>query len=243
MSERPVALVTGGARRIGAAIVERLHADGYRVLIHCHRSRASAEQLAIELNSRREDSARIVEGDLAEQAAIDDVAETAIGHFGRIDLLVNNASRFFPTAVGTTSREAWSALVESNFAAPFFLTQCLLSRLRETRGNVVNLIDIHAERPLAGHAVYSAAKAGLHMLTRALAVELAPDVRVNGIAPGAILWPEQGTSDAARAEIIAKTPLGRLGTPEDIAEAVIFLARSAYITGQVLAVDGGRSLQ
>jgi len=242
MSGQPVALITGAARRIGAAIAETLHTEGYRVVVHCRRSRQHADALAARLNALRDQSAHVVGGDLLEFEQPERLVQQTLHAFGRLDLLVNNASSFYPTAVGNTTREQWNELVGSNFAAPYFLVQAALPALRDARGVIINLLDIHAERPMPGHAVYSAAKAGLHMLTRALAKELAPDVRVNGVAPGAILWPESGSSDADRKKIIAETPMGRTGTPEDIANAVLFLVNSSFITGQIIAVDGGRSL-
>ena len=243
MSEPPVALITGAARRIGATIAERLHAQGYRVAIHCRHSRNEADALAKRLNSVRANSAHAFSADLLLQEQLDGLVDEVCAAFGRIDLLVNNASAFYPTNVGDTTREQWDELVGSNFTAPYFLVQAALPALRAAHGNVINLLDIHASRPMVGHAVYSAAKAGMHMMTRALAQELAPAVRVNGVAPGAILWPENGGSEADRERIVADTPLGRTGSPEDIANAVIFLARGEFITGQVIAVDGGRSVR
>lgn len=241
-AEMPVALVTGAARRIGAVIAETLHAAGYRVVIHCRQSRDEADTLAGKLNAARADSAIVMEADLLDHAAISNLVARAAAQWQRLDLLVNNASTFFPTPIGETTLAQWNDLIGSNLSAPFFLSQAAASFLRESRGAIVNLIDIHAERPLANHAAYSASKAGLHMLTRALAKELAPEVRVNGVSPGAILWPESGMSDRERENIIASTPLKRTGTPRDIADAVLFLARSEFITGQILAVDGGRGI-
>lgn len=241
-AEMPVALVTGAARRIGAVIAETLHAAGYRVVIHCRQSRDEADTLAGKLNAARADSAIVMEADLLDHAAISNLVARAAAQWQRLDLLVNNASTFFPTPIGETTLAQWNDLIGSNLSAPFFLSQAAASFLRESRGAIVNLIDIHAERPLANHAAYSASKAGLHMLTRALAKELAPEVRVNGVSPGAILWPESGMSDRERENIIASTPLKRTGTPRDIADAVLFLARSEFITGQILPVDGGRGI-
>lgn len=241
-AERPVALVTGAARRIGAVIAETLHAAGYRVIIHCRRSRGEADALAARLNAARAGDAVVLSADLLNHADITTLATQAGTQWQRLDLLVNNASSFFPTPVEGTTLAQWNGLIGSNLAAPFFLSQATAPLLRASRGSIVNLIDIHGGRPLAGHPVYSTAKAGLHMLTRALAKELAPTLRVNGVAPGAILWPESGLSDAARESIVASTPLQRTGTPQDIANAVLFLARSPFITGQILTVDGGRSL-
>lgn len=242
MSEPPVALVTGAARRIGATIVERLHANGYRVAIHCRHSRDDADALAKQLNSGRANSTHVFSADLLLQEQLGGLVDEVRAAFGQIDLLVNNASAFYPSNVGDTTREQWDELVGSNFAAPYFLVQAALPALQAAQGSVVNLLDIHASRPMRGHAAYSAAKAGMYMMTRALAQELAPAVRVNGVAPGAILWPENGSSEAAREQIIAQTPLRRTGSPEDIAKTVLFLANSTFITGQIIAVDGGRSI-
>jgi len=236
------ALVTGGARRIGAAIVRTLHAAGANVVVHYRGSAVAAQALAAELESVRRHSCRTVCGDLLERDFLPHLVETAASAFGSLDVLVNNASSFYPTTLGSVAEDQWQDLMGTNLQAPFFAVQAAYPLLRERRGCVVNIIDIHAERPLRGYPVYSAAKAGLSGLTRALALELAPEVRVNGVAPGAILWPESpGAEDPAR--ILERVPLGRKGEPEDIATAVRFLALEApYVTGQILAVDGGRSL-
>ena len=240
--EAPVALVTGAARRIGAVIAEAAHEQGYRVVIHCNKSAGDAKMLAERLNERREDSAFVIAADLLDTPKLEQLAEEAAARWGRLDLLVNNASTFYPTPMGKTTERQWDDLVGTNFKTPFFLSQAAAPHLARQGGMIINLVDIHAERPLAGHPVYSSAKAALHMLTRSLAKELGPDVRVNGISPGAILWPESGVSEAEQQAIIDSTPLARTGSPADIAQAVIFLARSSFITGQVIAVDGGRSL-
>lgn len=243
---RQVALVTGAARRIGATICEVLHEAGYDVLVHCHRSRREAEALAGLLNARRRDSAQVLQGPIGPADAAGDLAAAVLGSTGRIDLLVNNASAFRPTPVGSVGEADWDELLDSNLKGPFFLAQALAPNLQENSGNIVNIVDIHAERPMAGHTVYCVAKAGLAMLTRSLARELAPGVRVNGVAPGAILWPEgepESDAPASHAKILERVPLGRTGQPEDIARAVLYLARDAgYVTGQIIAVDGGRSL-
>lgn len=241
-SVQPVALVTGSARRIGAVIVQTLHAAGYRVVVHCRHSRQDADRLVAGLDQQRRDSAVVIAADLAVQGEAARLVEHAVRQWGRLDLLVNNASSFFPTPIGNTGEEQWDDLIGSNLRAPFFLSQAAAPHLAKRRGAIVNIIDVHAERPLAEHAVYCAAKAGLHMLTRAMAKDLGPGVRVNGVAPGAILWPESGVSEAGRQAIVAATPLQRTGSPQDVADAVLFLARGEFITGQVLAVDGGRSL-
>ena len=239
----PCVLVTGAARRIGAAIARELHGRGARVLIHFHHADAAAGTLVDELNAGRPDSADCHGADLREPAQLEALADAARRRWGRLDGLVHNASTFYPTPVGTTTAAQWDDLMGTNLRAPYFLTQALTPALRASRGAVVNLVDIHAERPLKDHPVYSAAKAGLAMITRALARELAPDVRVNAVAPGAILWPERPMSTQARERIVERVALKRPGTPADIARTVAFLLFDApYITGQVLAVDGGRSL-
>jgi pteridine reductase len=237
------ALVTGSARRIGACIARTLHGRGCDLVLHYHGSADQAVKLAKELNAVRSGSATTVQADLADGAAIERLAEGVRSRVSRLDLLVNNASRFFPTAVGETSRAQWDALLESNLAGPYFLTQALLPQIRAARGSVINILDVYATRPLRGHVVYCMAKAGLQMMTLALAKELGPDVRVNGVAPGAILWPENEMPETERRKILEKVVLGTAGAPEDIASAVTYLGLDApYVTGQVLAVDGGRSL-
>ncbi len=242
-SGNPVALVTGGARRIGAAIVRRLHADGYDIALHYRHSATDAETLAMQLTASRPDSVRLLQADLDDVAALPGLIESTVAHYGRLDALVNNASAFFPTTLGATSPAQWDSLFAANVRAPFFLAQAAAVQLRRARGAIVNLVDIHGERPLRDHAVYGASKAALIHLTSALALELAPDVRVNAVAPGAILWPEQGKDAAAQTGLIAATPLARIGTPAEVAEAVRWLLRDAtYCTGQVIRVDGGRLL-
>jgi pteridine reductase len=236
-------LVTGGARRVGAAIVRRLHGAGANVLIHYRDSDADADKLVAELNGTRPKSAHKVKADLLAPIAPRALVGAALESFGRLDLLVNNASSFFPVAVGAIEASHWEELVGSNLRAPLFIAQEAAPELAKHEGAIVNIVDIHAERPLKGYPVYSVAKAGLAALTRSLAVELAPRVRVNGVAPGAIAWPDDGQFDPAERErVVRTTPLGRTGTPEDIAQAVHFLACAPYITGQILAVDGGRSI-
>ncbi len=239
----PVILITGAARRVGAAIAVALHAAGARVVLHARQSLAEAEALAINLNTARADSARVVSADLLDTLSIEPMLATAVAQFGRLDGLVCNASSFFPTPLGSIDETDWHDLVGSNFKAPLFLAQAAARHLRASQGAIVNITDIHAERPLAGYPLYSAAKGALLTLTRALAIELAPEVRVNAVAPGPILWPEDGQfPDAERAAIVQHTLLKRAGTPEDIARTVRFLMFDApYITGQVVNVDGGRS--
>ena len=241
----PTALITGGARRIGAHVARRLHGEGWRVLIHCRHSRTEADALAAELNADRPGSATVISGDLADPDACTAVAEQAIAVHGRLDLLVNNASSFYPTPVGSITADQFDDLMASNLRAPVFLAQAAAPALRAARGAIINLADIHGQRPLADHPVYCAAKAGLIMLTRVLAKDLAPEVRVNAIAPGSILWPEGpgGADPAAQQAILDTTPLARQGAPDDIAGALLYLVRDApFVTGQVLAVDGGRGL-
>jgi pteridine reductase len=237
------ALVTGGARRVGAAIARRLHAAGASVLLHYRDSEADAAKLAGELNALRPKSAAKVKAELLAPIAPRALLSAAREAFGRLDLLVNNASSFFPVEVGAIEASHWEELIGSNLRAPLFICQEAAPELARHSGAIVNIVDIHAERPLKGYAVYSIAKAGLAALTRSLALELAPRVRVNGVAPGAIAWPDDGQFAAAeRQRIVATTPLARIGSPEDIAQAVHFLACAPYVTGQVIAVDGGRSI-
>lgn len=239
----PVILITGAARRVGAAIAVALHAAGARVVLHARQSLAEAEALAQRLNAARADSVRVVTADLLETASITPLMADVVACFGRLDGLVCNASSFFATPLGSIDEAAWHDLVGSNFKAPLFLAQAAAPHLRATSGTIVNITDIHAERPLAGYPLYAAAKGALLTLTRALALELAPEVRVNAVAPGPILWPEDGQfPDAERDAIVAHTLLKRAGSPEDIARTVRFLMLDApYITGQVINVDGGRS--
>lgn len=245
----PVVLITGAARRVGAEITRTLHGAGGRVAIHYRGSAAEAAALAAELNAARADSAATFRTDLLDVAALPALVTAVVGRFGRLDGLVNNASSFFPTKVGAIDTAAWDDLVGSNLRAPLFLAQAAAPHLRAALGCIVNITDVHAERPLKGFPVYCAAKGGLLNLTRALAVELAPEVRVNAVAPGAIEWPEEGDAagdvsfpPAERAAIVAHTLLKRVGAPADIARTVKFLVFDApYITGQVINVDGGRT--
>lgn len=241
---RPVALVTGAARRIGAAIARRLHADGYDLALHYRASAAAMQALAEELNAARADSVLTLQAELADFDRLPELIAHTVGRYGRLDAVVNNASTFLPTTFGTTTPAQWDVLFAANVRAPYFLAQAAAPHLRASRGAIVNLADIYAERPLREHAVYSMSKAALVHMTRALALELAPDVRVNAVSPGAILWPEDGKDEATKAAMLARTPLGRIGTPEEIAEAVRWLLRDArYTTGQVVRVDGGRMLE
>jgi pteridine reductase len=238
------ALVTGAAKRIGAAIASTLHEAGANVAIHYHRSAAEADDLAGTLNRRRPQSAFTVSADVRDVAALEQMARDVLQRTGgQLDVLVNNASNFYPTPLGSVTPEQWHDLVGSNLKAPLFLSQAVLPALRAARGVIINIVDVHSQRPLRDHPVYGAAKAGLAMLTRSLAKDLGPQIRVNGVSPGAILWPDEGMSEQLRAGIIKQTALKRTGEPQDIAATVLFLVRDApYITGQIIAVDGGRSV-
>lgn len=239
------ALVTGGARRIGAAMVRGLHEAGADVVIHCRHSTTEAEALAADLDRNRPGSTRVVRGDLLDPDTCERIATEATAFRNRLDVLVNNASSFHATPVGSIDAASFDDLVGSNLRAPAFLAQAAAPALQATSGCIVNIADIHGMRPLAGHPVYCAAKAGLIMLTRCLAQELAPAIRVNAIAPGSILWPENaaGADPDTRQAVIEATPLGRQGSPEDIVRALLYLVRDAeFVTGEVIAVDGGRGL-
>ena len=237
------ALVTGGARRIGAELARTLHDCGMNIVIHCRDSREAAEVLADRFNTARADSARVLQLDLDQTGKLAGLIEDAAAAWGRLDVLVNNASGFYPTPVGTITEDDWSALIGSNLKAPLFLSQSAAPYLAETGGCIINMIDVHAFRPMRKHPVYCVAKAGLAMLTRSLAKELGPAVRVNGIAPGAILWPEHEMGDDTRKRILQRVALKRSGDPADIARAALFLVRDAtYITGHIIPVDGGRVL-
>jgi pteridine reductase len=237
------ALVTGGAKRLGAAIVRALHARGANVLLHYRGSAGAAQALAAELNARRTGSVALHAADLLDVAALPGIVAAATRAFGRLDVLVNNASSFYPTPVGEITLAQWDDLTGTNLRAPLFLSQAAAPALREAGGCIVNLVDIHAQRPLKRHPVYCAAKAGLWMLTQSLARELAPEVRVNGVAPGPVLWPDGPMDADVQARILERTALRRIGSPEDIAKAVLFFVTDApYVTGQILPVDGGRTV-
>jgi pteridine reductase len=240
-----VVLVTGGAKRVGAAICRRLHAAGANIALHYRSSAHDALALQAELNALRPDSVLCVQADLLNLQDLPRLVHDTILHFGRLDGLVNNASSFYPTTLEEADETHWNDLLGTNLKAPLFLAQAAASELRLRCGAIVNIADIHAERPMQGHLLYSVAKAGLVALTKALAQELAPQVRVNAVAPGVIVWPEQGDweNEARRQQIVAHTLLKREGEPDDIAKTVQFLLSQApYITGQVIAVDGGRSI-
>ena len=240
-----VILITGGAKRVGAATCRKLHAQGANLMVHSRASAEAARALQAELNQVRPGSVALVQGDLLDIGKIPNLVEATVKQFGKLDALVNNASSFIPTPMGEITEQAWDDLIGSNFKAPLFLSQAAALQLKKQRGCIVNIVDIHAERPLKNYAVYSSAKGGLATLTRSLALELAPEVRVNGISPGPILWPEDGewADEAARQRIVSRTLLKRTGEPDDIARTVLFLIADApYITGQIIAVDGGRSV-
>jgi pteridine reductase len=240
--ENQAVLITGGARRIGAEIVRALHAAGARILIHYRSSAAAALALSEELNRTRRRSAAIRAANLLSEEAPEQLVAATLEEFGRLDILINNASSFYRTSIGQISVSQWDDLMGSNLKAPLFLAQAAAPYLSKQQGLIINMVDIHGLRPLKGYPVYSAAKAGLAMLTRSLARELGPRIRVNGIAPGPVLWPENDIDEVLKREIIGKTALERLGTPQDVARTVLFLAKDApYITGQIIAVDGGRS--
>jgi len=235
-------LLTGAARRIGASIARTLHGAGANVAIHHRGSTAEATALAAELNALRPGSAILLQADLLDTARLPGLVDAALSAFGRLDVLVNNASTFYPTPVGTITEAQWDDLLGTNLKAPLFLSQAAAPALAASEGLILNIVDIHGMRPLKGFPVYSPAKAGLVMLTHALARELSPQVRVNAIAPGPVLFPEQGLTEDRKADIIERTLLKRSGSPEDIAKAALFFAADApYVTGQILAVDGGRS--
>ena len=237
------ALITGGSKRIGATTVRLLHQAGYKVIIHCRLSRQHADELADELNSDRDDSAKVIQGDLNNETIYDSLIEQAIQCWGRLDVLINNASSFYPTPVGSITLDDWNNLVNSNMKAPLFLAQAAAPYLKKTNGNIVNMLDVHAQRPMKEHPVYCAAKAGLSMITMSLAKELGPDIRVNGVAPGAILWPDNDMEDHTKKLILERTTLKRAGEPIDIARTILFLVKDAhYVTGQIIAVDGGRTI-
>lgn len=241
--DNKVILVTGAARRIGAAIVTCLHENGARVVVHYGSSADDAKQLTAGLNQVRENSAMTIQADLQVIADLPGLINSVVSWGGRLDGLVNNASRFYATPVGSITEEHWDELLGSNLKAPLFLSQAAAPQLRKNGGAIINIVDIHSQRPLRDHAVYGPAKAGLAMLTRSLAKDLAPDVRVNGVSPGAILWPEDGMTESVQQSILQQVPLQRAGDPQDIAACVLYLLRDAvYVTGQVIAVDGGRSI-
>jgi pteridine reductase len=239
-----VVLITGGAKRVGAAIARRLHREGANLMLHYRGSEREANALRGELNAVRENSVALVQADLLDIAGLPEIVKNTVSRFERLDALVNNASTFFPTPVGEITPANWDSLIGANLRAPMFLAQAAAPHLKKTGGAIVNITDIHAERPLKNYVIYSIAKTGLAGLTRSLARELAPEVRVNGVAPGAIVWPEDGSwDDLTRQRIVSNTLLKRTGEPDDIARAVYYLiAEAPYVTGQIISVDGGRSI-
>jgi len=238
-----VVLITGAAHRIGAATARLLHNAGMNIVLHYRSSDAAATALQSELQHNRPDSVGLIQADLHQITEFDSLIQQAVSYWGKLDVLINNASTFYPTPVGSMSEEHWDDLVGANLKAPLFLSQSAASAIREQSGNIINIVDIHADRPLKNHTIYSVAKAGLAMLTKSMARELGPEIRVNGVAPGAILWPETGMSEHAQSEIVSGTALKRSGEPDDIAQTVLFLIQNAnYMTGQIINVDGGRTL-
>lgn len=240
---RPVALVTGAAKRIGAAIARRLHADGYDLALHYRSSRAEMDALAADLEAVRPGSTLALQAELAEFDRLPGLVAGTVDHYGRLDALVNNASAYYATPIGEATPGQWDELFASNARAPFFLAQAAAPHLARSRGAIVNIVDIYAERPLRGHTVYCMAKAALAMATKSLALELGPEVRVNGVAPGNVLWSENPIKAETLETVLERTALERQGAPGDIAGAVLWLLRgNHYVTGQILAVDGGRTL-
>lgn len=236
-------LITGAGKRIGAACSRLLHGQGCNILLHYKASKQEAIRLGDELNLIRPGSAKLIQGNLRDMAELEAVASSALASWGGIDVVINNASSFYPTPLAETTEVQWDELLGSNLKAPYFLVKAVSASLAKRQGCVINMVDIHAERGLPGYPVYSIAKAGLVAMTKILAKELAPDVRVNAVAPGAILWPESGLPELDKEEILQHVPLARCGSPEDIAKAVLYLVKDAdYVTGQIITVDGGRTL-
>ena len=243
--DNKVVLITGGAKRVGAAICRMLHAEGANLMIHYRQSVSEARALQAELNLQRPNSAAIIHGDLLNLAVLPTLVEETVNHFGRLDVLINNASSYYATELGEIGDDEWQDLIGSNLKAPLFLSQAASSELIKTKGCIINITDMHVERPKKGYIVYSVAKAGLATLTKSLAYEMAPDVRVNAVAPGPVLWPEDNPQfdEVYRKRVISQTLLKRIGEADDVAKAVRFLIQDApFMTGQVIAVDGGRSL-
>lgn len=237
-----IALITGSAQRIGAEIARYLHTKGFNLSLHYHRSTEEANKLQKTLNAQRKASVIFTQGDLLVTDSLDTLIHNTLSQWGKLDVLINNASSFYPTPLGEITEKHWQDLIGSNLKAPLFLSQAATPHLQASKGCIINIVDIHAEKPMRRHTVYSVAKAGLAALTRSLAKELAPHVRVNGVSPGAILWPEQAMNAATQRAILQRIALGRQGEPLDIAKAVAFLINAPYITGQIITVDGGRSL-
>jgi pteridine reductase len=243
--QNKVILITGGAKRVGASICRLLHANGANLMIHYRSSVKEARALQAELNLQRSNSVAIIQGDLLNLAILPSLVQESIQHFGRLDVLINNASSYYPTEIGDIKDEQWQDLMGSNLKAPLFLAQAAADELRKQHGCIINITDMHVERPKKGYIIYSVAKAGLVTLTKSLAHEFSPDVRVNAVAPGPVRWPEDNPQfdELYRQRVISQTLLKRIGEPNDIAKAVKFLIQDApFITGQIIAVDGGRSL-
>ena len=237
------ALITGAGKRIGACVATTLHAAGANIVVHYRGSADAAKLLAGGLNRSRPESAIAIGADLLDTGALPNVLERIVEQTGRLDILINNASSFYATPIGSITEEQWEDLIGTNLKAPLFLSQAAQPYLSQSKGIIVNMVDIHATRPLRNHTVYGPAKAGLAMLTRTLARDLAPDVRVNGVSPGAILWPDDGMSDRIKDSVLKQIPMKRAGEPRDIADCILYLVRDAsYVTGQIIAVDGGRSI-
>ena len=238
-----VALITGAAHRIGAEMACQLHQAGMNIALHYRNSKGKAEALADQLNAERPDSVVLIQANLLETKGLPDIISAATKSWQRLDVLINNASTFYPTKIGSATENDWDDLIGSNLKAPFFLSQAAAGELKKQQGCIINIVDIHSQRPMKGYPIYSAAKAGLAMLTMSLARELGPEIRVNGVAPGAILWPEHEMDDQTKNEILNRTALKRQGSPADIARTALFLIKDAdYISGQIINVDGGRTL-
>ncbi len=243
LKNQKVVFISGGVKRVGAVVARHLHAAGMNLVLHYNHSETAAHALQAELNNQRPESVLLLQADLRNTRKLTSMIRQVIEHYGQLDVLINNASTFYPTPIGKVEENDWDDLLGTNLKAPFFLSQAAAPHLAKQHGCIINLVDIHAERPLKNHPVYSIAKAGLVMLTKSLAQELGPNVRVNGIAPGAILWPNNNQDEISQHRIISKIALKRQGDPSDIAKTVLFLVGEAgYITGQVISVDGGRTL-
>ena len=242
MPDTPVVLITGAAHRIGATTAKLLHQNGMNIVLHYRSSREKAKEVQKELNDIRENSVILIQADLHITNGLSALIEASIKAWGRLDVLINNASSFYPTKMGKATEDQWDDLMGSNLKAPFFLSQAAAPYLKKTNGCIINIVDIHADRPLKTFPIYSMAKAGLAMMTKSLACELGPEIRVNAVAPGAILWPEN-LDEVAKQRIVSRTFLKRQGEPNDISKTILYLVKDAnYVTGQIIAVDGGRSL-
>lgn len=242
MSQNKVALITGSAKRIGKQTAKTLHEQGFNIVVHCNQSVIEAQALVDSLNNIRANSASYIQADLNNHSEVLDLAKKAQSIFDRLDVLINNASTFYPTEVESVTEEVWDDLFASNLKAPFFLSQALTDELSKNQGVIVNIVDIHADRPLKGYPIYCTAKAGLVMLTKSLSRELAPNIRVNAVAPGPILWHDNDLTEQDKTQVLDEVLLKRLGSPVNIAEAILYLIQADYVTGHILAVDGGRSI-